>query len=81
MKKDREMVEIWGDVVEIRALVMAISISALTTMGAYALAPAGDKTRQLFFGLAGAVVGFIVSTLMIQPKRIIIEEEQKKDDI
>lgn len=47
-------------------------------MGAYFLAPSDDKTKQLFFGLAGAVIGFILSTLFIKPKRIVtIEDEQE----
>lgn len=72
----RQMVEIWGDVVEIRLLVMSIFISGVSTMGAYFLAPSNDKIKQLFFGLAGAILGFIISAVFIKPKRIIILEEE-----
>lgn len=73
----RQMVEIWGDVVEIRLLVMSIFISAVSTMGAYFLAPSDDKIKQLFFGLAGAILGFTISTIFIKPKRIILLEEEQ----
>lgn len=75
MNNRKEMVEIWGDVVEIRLLVMSIFLSSLSTMGAYFLAPSGDKIKQLFFGLGGAVLGFVISAIFIKPKRIIILEE------
>ena len=76
MNNRKEMVEIWGDVVEIRLLVMSIFLSSLSTMGAYFLAPSGDKIKQLFFGLGGAVLGFVISAIFIKPKRIIILEEE-----
>ena len=68
----KQMVEIWGDVVEIRLLVMSIFISSVSTMGAYFLAPSNDKIKQLFFGLVGAILGFLISAIFIKPKRIII---------
>ena len=79
MKKGKqERFEIWGDVVELRDLIISILLSSGSTMGAYFLAPSDDKTKQLFFGLAGAVIGFILSTLFIKPKRIVtIEDEQE----
>ncbi|MER2226617.1 MAG: hypothetical protein ABS916_06120 [Carnobacterium sp.] len=79
MKKGKqEKFEIWGDVVELRDLIISILLSSGSTMGAYFLAPSDDKTKQLFFGLAGAVIGFILSTLFIKPKRIVtIEDEQE----
>ena len=77
MNNKKQMVEIWGDVVEIRLLVMSIFISGITTMGAYFLAPSNDKIKQLFFGLAGAVIGFCISAILVKPKRIIILEEEE----
>ena len=50
MDNKKQMVEIWGDVVELRFLVMSIFISGVSTMGAYFLAPSNDKIKQLFFG-------------------------------
>lgn len=79
MDNKNQLVEIWGDVVEIRFLLISIIISSISTMGAYFLAPANDKTKQLFFGLIGAVIGFTISTISIKPKRVItIKDEQNK---
>ncbi|OLS03613.1 hypothetical protein [Tissierella creatinophila] len=76
MDKKKQMVEIWGDVVEIKSLIIAIIVSIVSTMGFYAIAPSDDKTKQLFFGLIGAVIGFTISAIFIKPKRIIVIEEK-----
>ena len=76
MNNKKQMVEIWGDVVEISLLVVSIFISGISTMGAYFLAPSDDKIKQLFFGLGGAVLGFVISAIFIKPKRIITLEEE-----
>lgn len=77
MEEKKELIEIWGDIVELRDLVRAIIISAITTMGLYLLAPAGNHTLQLFFGLGGALIGFIISGLLTKPKRIIRSKKTK----
>ncbi len=78
MKNKNQLVEIWGDVVELRSLILSILLTSITTMGAYFFAPM-DKTKQLFFGLFGAVLGFLISAIVIKPKRIIILEEDNKE--
>lgn len=80
MKKPNTMVEIWGDVIEIKHLIISIIISSISTMCGYFLAPSNDRTKQLFFGLLGAVIGFVISTLLIKPKRIIVFEEDITKD-
>lgn len=80
MNSKNTMVEIWGDVIEIKHLIISIVISSVFTIGAYFLAPSHDKIRELFYGLLGAVVGFIISTILIKPKRIIIFEEDITKD-
>lgn len=80
MEEKKELIEIWGDVVELRDLVRAIAVSSITTMGMYFLAPAGNDTLQLFFGLGGALIGFIVSGMMIKPKRIIDSKNSSKNN-
>ncbi|MFL2100048.1 hypothetical protein [Desemzia sp. FAM 23989] len=77
MEDKKQYIEIWGDVVELRDLVRSIIISAISTMGLYFLAPSGNRTLQLFFGLAGAVIGFIISGLLTKPKRIIDSKDAK----
>lgn len=69
MKIKKQMVEIWGDVVEPKALIMSIILSLISTMGAYFMAPINDKSKQLFFGLGGSVLGFFTSIVLIKPKR------------
>lgn len=78
MKKKSEMVEIWGDVVDIFSLLITIFISIITTMGFYFIADSANKTSQLFFGLAGAVLGLLISSLLIKPKRNIIVAKEKQ---
>jgi hypothetical protein len=78
VKDKKHMVEIWGDVVEIRYLIISIFISGISTMGGYFLAPSGNKIKQLFFGLGGAVLGFCISAIIVKPKRIIILEEENE---
>lgn len=78
MKDKNHMVEIWGDVVEIKYLIISIFISGISTMGGYFLAPSGNKIKQLFFGLGGAVLGFCISAIIVKPKRIIILEEENE---
>lgn len=72
--KRKEMVEIWGDVVEVRSLFVSVIISIVSSMGMYLLAPKGDASQALFFGLFGAVLGFIITTILFKPKRNIIKE-------
>lgn len=74
---NRKFIELWGDVVSQKDLVMSIFLISFLTLGAYFLAPA-NETSRLFFGLGGAVVGFILTTLFIKPKRIIIVEKEEK---
>jgi len=73
---EKNLIEIWGDLVDLKDLIIAIVICSATTMGCFFLAPASDTTKQLFFGLGGAVAGFIISRLLIKPKRIVIEEDK-----
>lgn len=78
MEEKKQLIEIWGDVVELRDLVRSILISSVTTMGMYFLAPTGNNTMQLFFGLGGALLGFIISGLITKPKRIIDTKNETK---
>ena len=79
MNEKKEMVEIWGDVVEVRSLIISIIISIVSTMGLHLLAPSDDRTLGLFYGLFGAVIGFLISAIIIKPKRDIIIEKKNKE--
>lgn len=75
MKKS--FIKIWGDVVDVKELILSILIISFTTMGLYLLAPESDTLpMSLFFGLGGAVMGFIVTIIIFKPKRTIIKEEE-----
>ncbi len=74
LKSSENNIEIWEDLVNIRDLVKALVISILTTFCGYYLSP-NDSYKPLLFGLAGAIVGFIISSFLIEPKREFIEEK------
>ena len=63
-----QFVEVWEDVVRIKDLILAIAISPATTMACYFLAPERGSL-PLFFGLGGALIGFVLCSLFIKPKR------------
>ena len=67
-EKDKNYIEIWGDIVKISDLIKALIICIITTFSGYFLAP-NDSYKPLLFGLVGAIAGFIVSSLIIEPTR------------
>ncbi|MFA7435212.1 MAG: hypothetical protein WC006_02475 [Bacilli bacterium] len=74
----RALIKIWGDVVDAMELVFSILIISTTTMGLYFLAPQSDTLPLgLFFGLGGAIIGFIITIFLFKPKRIVTYEEEE----
>lgn len=69
-------IEVWEDLVSIRDLIIALFVCSVTTMGGYFLAPKVPP-KPLFFGLAGAILGFVLCAIIIKPKRILIERNQE----
>jgi len=69
-------IEVWEDIVNIKDLVMALIVCSVTTFVAYILAP-NEPPKPLFFGLTGAIIGFIISSIFIKPKRIFIETNEE----
>ncbi|SFB06216.1 hypothetical protein SAMN04488072_106139 [Lentibacillus halodurans] len=63
----KENIEVWEDLVNIKDLALGLAICSVTSLGGYLVAPEGQQ--PLIFGLIGAVLGFMISTIMIQPKR------------
>ncbi|RYL94967.1 hypothetical protein EWI07_05055 [Sporolactobacillus sp. THM7-4] len=72
-----DTIEIWDDVVRIRDLILAIIINSLTTLGGYFAAP-DDPPMPLLFGLIGAVIGFVLCSFIIKPKRTFEENESER---
>lgn len=74
MKKN--LIKLWGDVVSAKELIFSILIVSFTTLFSYFLSPKSDTLPlDLFFGLGGAILGFIITIFLFKPKRIIKEEE------
>jgi Na+/H+ antiporter NhaD/arsenite permease-like protein len=72
--KEDNNIEIWEDIVTIKDLVKALVICMITTFSGYFLAPK-DSYKPLLFGLVGAIIGFTISSFVIQPKRKFVQEE------
>ncbi len=68
----KENVEVWEDLVKIKDLVLSLFICSVTTMGGYFIAP-NEPPKPLFYGLAGAFIGFVICSFTIKPKRIFSE--------
>ncbi|GIN72011.1 hypothetical protein J14TS2_24860 [Bacillus sp. J14TS2] len=65
---EKKNIEVWEDLVNLKDLILSLAICSVTTLGAYFMAPA-QPPKPLFFGLAGAIVGFIISSIVVKPKR------------
>ncbi|MFB4474314.1 hypothetical protein ACDI16_15530 [Oceanobacillus caeni] len=73
MEEERKnLVDIWEDHVDIKDLSIAMGLCILFALGGYLIAP-GNGPQSLIFGILGGVLGFIISSIMIKPKRTIIE--------
>lgn len=72
----RKYIKVWGDVVEVRELLFSSLIIIATTMIAYFLAPTSKTIPlNLFFGLGGAILGFVITMIVFKPKRKITKEK------
>ncbi len=70
-------IKVWGDTVKPKTLVSSLFIIAFSTFFFHLLAPSGENndTLGLFFGLFGAVFGFLITVFAFKPNRHITEEE------
>jgi hypothetical protein len=76
--------EVWGDTVDARHLSIALAVGAACSLGAYALALwvlgriVTDRQMvhayAMLGGIAGCLLGGVVSALLFEPKRDVIEE-------
>ena len=79
--KNQRLITIWGDIVGLFDLMKSLLISACLTLGVFFIADSHNPTQQLFFGLMGAVLAFIINSYIIKPKRkfSIKNEEQMEE--
>ncbi|WP_454050317.1 hypothetical protein [Cellulomonas sp. Marseille-Q8402] len=68
MTEDEQYVEIWGDRVSMRDLVVALAVVAAATVAAVLIGRALDGS-EFFWGLGGSVVGFGGAVALVRPKR------------
>ncbi|MEG9295867.1 hypothetical protein V6B33_05355 [Mangrovibacillus sp. Mu-81] len=68
IETSEQNIEVWEDLVKIKDLVISLIICSITTLGGYLIAP-NEPPKPLLFGLAGALIGFILCSVMIKPKR------------
>lgn len=73
----QEYVEIWEDNVNIKDLLIAMVLCIGFALGGYLLA--FGETPPLIFGLAGGVIGFIISSIIIKPKRQLTMMEEGEE--
>lgn len=66
--EEPEYVEVWSDLVSLKDLLIALGICAATTAGALAISTFTSQSN-FFWGLGGAVLGFVISVFVIKPKR------------
>lgn len=79
-RNDDELIEVWGDSISLRDLLISLVITAIPIVIACVIALAkGDDI--LFWGMGGAVIGFIAAVLIVRPKRdVYIEDMPDKAD-
>ncbi|MEV7974287.1 hypothetical protein [Cellulomonas sp. NPDC089187] len=65
---DGDYVEIWGDRLSLRDLLIALAACAVPTVAAVLIGTAVGG-QLLFWGLGGAALGFLIACLVITPKR------------
>lgn len=68
MSDDEQYVEIWGDRVSMRDLVIALAACAAATVLAVVVGRALGSS-EFFWGLGGSVVGFGAAVALVRPKR------------
>ena len=78
MEQEKEnYVDIWGDNVSLKDLGIAMLLCIGFSLGGYLIAP-GEAPQPLIFGLVGGMIGFILSSILIKPKRKIIKMKESE---
>lgn len=68
MDTDGDYVEIWGDRLSLRDLLIALAACAVPTVAAVWIGSLAGG-QPLFWGLGGAALGFAIACVVIRPKR------------
>ncbi len=76
-KEDVDLIEVWEDHVRVKDLLIAMTISIVLSLGGYIIAP-GEAPQPLIFGLTGGIIGFIISSILIKPKREVMEVDEEE---
>lgn len=76
--ENRNFVEVWEDNVKIKDLLLAMVLCIVFSLGGYIIAP-GEAPQPLIFGLSGGVIGFIISSIVIKPKRKITYLDKEEE--
>lgn len=85
-----QFAEVWGDVVDLRHLRVAVVIGPLVSLGAYGLAVGllarhgdgsqVDRAYAMLVGLAGCILACVVCSALLPPKRILQEAGDAASD-
>ncbi len=77
------LAEVWGDVVDLRQLALAVAIGATVSLGIFLAASAGfhalgiaaatGHAYAMLAGLGGCVLGGAICARLLPPKRILVE--------
>ena len=67
-EENNHYIDIWGDNVKMKDLGVSMLLCIILALGGYIFAP-GDDPQPLLFGLGGGVFGFVISSIIIKPKR------------
>lgn len=73
----KKNIEVWEDIVSIKDLVISLIVCSIASLGGYFLAP-NKPPKPLLFGLSGAIIGFVICSIFIKPKRVFIEADQEE---
>lgn len=71
-----ENIEVWEDVVNMKDLLISMIICSVAALGGYLIAP-DEPPQPLIYGLVGIVIGFIISTTIIKPKRTLSYKDEE----
>lgn len=84
------LAEVWGDIVDLRHLRLAVIIGALVSLGAYYGAvemftifgdgASVDKAYAMLVGLGGCLVACLICARLFPPKRVLLEAGQDEAD-